>query len=89
MSVPLKAIICVEGVIERDAMQKQVDPTKERVLFIVPFQAVLAYQTEAIYCRYPNPFWYERTGRSEQEFQDWVRMVLSLRLLRGGDFQYI
>jgi hypothetical protein len=89
MSDVLKAIVCVEGVVERDAMQAQIDPTKERVLVVVPFQPLLGWRAEAIFCRWPSQNWFDRKAVTQEHFQDWVREHLALKMMRGGDFRYI
>lgn len=85
-------LLVVEGIVERDALQRLLDPTTRDVHVITAMQqghAVRGRRYNAIFIRYPSFAWFEAKGVETHEFQEWEREVLYPRLIKGGFFQHI
>lgn len=85
-------LLVVEGVSERDTLQKLLDPTTQRVLVIAAMQRGswhIGRRFKAIIIRYPSTAWFRAKKVETHEFQEWEREVLYPRLTKGGHFQHI
>ncbi|AFU88378.1 hypothetical protein CcrSwift_gp060 [Caulobacter phage CcrSwift] len=85
-------LIVVEGVVERDRLQKLLDPTTKAFHVITPMQrgdATRGRRYAAIFVRYPSAAWFDAKNVETHQFQAWEREHLFPRLLKGGHFQHI
>jgi hypothetical protein len=80
-------LIIVEDEATAAAMQRDLDPAVVRFEPTMSRNLTGARYTR-VFIRYPSPNWFASTHTSSQAFQDWVRYYVTLRLERGGDFQF-
>lgn len=85
-------LFVVEGVVERDALQRQLDPTRRRFLVVTAMggdSSLIGRRFKAIFVRYPSIAWFDAKKVETHQFQEWERQYVMPRLASGGHFTHI